>query len=156
MKPTDLTKDGLLAAVQEADELLKHELTTPSIRHWCRASCGPLYRENIRTRAIAGALHALARWRQHAPTNVSFLRYLAHHVHAAQWSRVIDPAAYAELRRILPRPVEPLRMYGVIPIWEHAWSEARRREGATANSAPDHNVSTVNGSSVTASNVHDV
>ena len=150
MKPSNLTKDGLLAAVQEADELLKHELTTPSIRHWCRASCGPLYREDIRTRAIAGALHALARWRQHARTSVPFARYLAHHVHAAQWSRVIDPAAYAELRRVLPRPVEPLRMYGVIPIWEHAWSEARRLHRVTTQSAPTHIVTTVNGYNATA------
>lgn len=127
MKPSNLSTDGLLSAVREADQLLAGHLTTPSIKYWARISTGPLWKWDMRTRAIIGALHAMHRWRLHAAGVVPFERYLQHHVHAAATSHVIDPDAYAELRRILPKPTEPLHMYGLAPNWLHPWSEAGQR-----------------------------
>lgn len=123
----------LVAAVSEADQLLRHELTSRSIRYWSKTTGGPLWEQDLRTRTVASALHILARWRREAPPSITFLTYVAHHVWAAaNVAKVIDKAAYAELRRLIPRPVEPLRMYALVPSWDHPWSEAHRAETVMA------------------------
>jgi hypothetical protein len=136
MKPSNLSKDSLLVAVHEADQLLNGHLTTPAIKYWARIKTGPLWKWDLRTRAIMGALHTLNRWRLHAAGVVTFERYLLHHIHAAVTSHVIDPDAYAELRRILPLPNEPLCMFGLAPQWLHPWSPVGQRLSGSLAAAP--------------------
>lgn len=102
-RATDFTPESFVSTVETVARAIP-DLETSTIKAWQRAQPPSL---KMKARVVVTGLHI---WRKWVAADTGFLEYAAHHVWAHKGKPVADQGAYAELRRLLPKPEGPLRL----------------------------------------------
>ncbi len=109
-RATDFTPETFAHTIETVARALPN-LDTATIKAWQRAQTPSL---RMKARVVVTGLHI---WRKWNVSDASFIEYATHHVWAHKGKQVPDQGAYAELRRFLPMPDEPLRLRPYSKQW---------------------------------------
>lgn len=102
---TNFTPETFADAVQNVATTLG-TVEPRALYAWHRRERDLLGYDRARARVVECGCHLMAKWRRACSADgvTTFLDYAANHVWSARFGPVPDAIAYAELRRILPKP----------------------------------------------------